>query len=114
MERRTDMDYYVKLTTDEWNVLQKLIFKSHLEEVVSLDTDVNNGDYFYDFDCQQMLTFTERLEDIIVADIGSKGYYYATMSKEERQTIKDIFDKYCSNVNTKKYVEKVNKTLDND
>lgn len=108
------MNYYVKLTTDEWNVLQKLIFKSHLEEVVSLDTDVNNGDYFYDFDCQQMLTFTERLEDIIVADIGVKGYYYAQMSKEERHIIEDVFNKYCFNINTKKYVKKVNETLDND
>ena len=106
------MKYYVNLKNEEWNVLQNLIFKSKMEEVISLDNIETFGDYFYDMDEDIKLPFTEGLE-ILANDIGVVGYVYAEFPKTERDIVEDIYKKYCLNKNVINFVKNVNKTLDN-
>lgn len=106
------MKYYVNLKNEEWNVLQKLIFKSKMEEVISLDNSEVMGDYICDMYNDHKMPFSKGLE-FMSDDIGAVGFVYAEFSKTERHTIEEIYEKYCLNKDVINFVKNVNKTLDN-
>ena len=100
---------YRHLTDEEWNAISQFTADNKLDEVFDIASD-ENGDFFYDFELEEQIPFEDCLCDLACC-IGIEGLYYPNYSKDFRDTIGEIFDKYCETEKVKRHVKSVNEML---
>lgn len=106
-----EKDYYRYLTDDEWNTISWFTHDAKCDEVFDIRTNMDYGDYFYDYEEERIMPFQEGLE-WLSWDILYDGVRYAQDDRaEQREIIGQIFEKYCDNEKIKKYVREVNAKL---
>ena len=84
------LKYYVRLNNNEYKIIQKIILKSNLINILELNTNVNFGDYFYDVEKQSLIPFFKGLE-LLKTNIDNNSNI---LNIKEKEIIKNIYNKF--------------------
>lgn len=105
-------NYYVNLKPEEYNAISRLTAISKCDGSFDIQYDVNNGDYFFDFEEQEMIAFETGL-DWLSANIGIEGLAYPFLNRTEREHILAVYEKHYTDERVTEFIRETNLELEN-
>lgn len=100
------MLYYIKLDYKETNALRNMVEHSTLKNI-ALETNVNYGDYFYDYNEQRMIPFSIGLKRVVTEG----EIVFSNLPERERNLIEKVYTTYCDYIEIRNYVCELNRII---